>query len=262
MSKEIVVKVQFVLFVFVFFTMPAFSSDWPVLKHYDENHIAKIALPVGGIGTGTVSVNGRGQLVDWEIMNIPAKGFSTTMQGNDAPFFAIYMNDGKKSTTRGLMGPLLNSEYEHMEGRPADHHGIPRFGKATFDAAYPFGTVNLSDENLPVDVKMKVFNPLIPTNGDDSGIPIAVLRYVVKNKSDKPIDVSVCGSIRNFIGKDGSKFHRYWNGENYYDGAKKNKNEFRNENKLKGIYFLPDEIEKDDPAWGTMALTPDSQGKV
>lgn len=131
------------------------QKSWPILKHYDENHISKVAMPVGGIGTGTVSVNGRGSLVDWEIMNIPGKGFSTVTPGNDAPFFAIYINDGEKSYTKGLMGPLLDYEYEHMEGRPVDHHGIPRFEKASFDAAYPFGIVNLSDKNLPVDVDRK-----------------------------------------------------------------------------------------------------------
>lgn len=41
------------------------GQTWPVLKHYDENHISKVALPIGGIGTGTVSLNGRGSLVDW-----------------------------------------------------------------------------------------------------------------------------------------------------------------------------------------------------
>lgn len=259
MNKFIRIKLVFIA---IFLSVSTIASDWPVLKHYDENHIAKIALPLGGIGTGTVSVNGRGQLIDWEIMNVPAKGYSTTFHSCDPPFFAIYINDGEKDYTRGLMGPLLNSEYEHMEGNPVDHHGFPRFEKATFDAAYPFGIVNLSDNNLPVDVKMKVFNPLIPANADDSGIPIAVLRYVVTNKSNKPIDVSVCGSIRNFIGKDGSKFHRHWNGENCYDGAKNNKNEFRNEGNINGIYFMPGEIEKNDPAWGTMALTTDTQGKV
>ena len=30
-------------------------KTWPVLKHYDQNHVAKIALPLGGIGTGTLS---------------------------------------------------------------------------------------------------------------------------------------------------------------------------------------------------------------
>lgn len=256
-------KVFFVICISVFWVLPTFQiaaqpGDWPVLKHYDKNHVSKIALPVGGIGTGTVSVTGRGSLIDWEIMNRPGKGFSTVTPGNDAPFFAIYVENGEQRFTKGLMGPIPEYEYEHMEGRPVDHHGIPRFEEATFDAAYPFGIVNLRDRNLPVDVKMKVFNPLIPGDADASGIPIVVLRYEVTNKTDKPLRVSVCGSIRNFIGKDGSKFHFDWKGDKIYEGAEKNKNEFRQGESFKGIFFLPGEVKSDDPAWGTMALTTDA----
>jgi len=237
-------------------------SSWPVLKHYDENHVSKVALPVGGIGTGTVSISGRGNLVDWEIMNRPGKGFSTVTPGNDAPFFAIHIKEGEKSYTKGLMGPLFDYEYEHMEGRPVDHHGIPRFEKATFDAAYPFGIVNLSDSSMPIEVKLKTFNPLIPGDADASGIPIAVLRYEVSNKTDKPVTVSVCGSIRNFIGKDGSKFHDDWKGDKIFEGAVKNKNEFRSDGRFRGIYFKPGEVDELDPAWGTLALTTDAQTGV
>ena len=69
----------------LFFQMALAQKNWPILKHYDENHISKVAMPIGGIGTGTVSINGRGSLVDWEIMNIPGKGYSTVTPGNDAP---------------------------------------------------------------------------------------------------------------------------------------------------------------------------------
>ena len=34
-------------------------AEWPVLKHYDSAHLRQIALPLGGIGTGTVSLGGR-----------------------------------------------------------------------------------------------------------------------------------------------------------------------------------------------------------
>lgn len=115
-------------------------ADWPVLKTYDEQHLQQIALPLGGIGTGTVSLGGRGELRDWEIMNVPAKGYSTVTPGNNAPFFAIYVApDGGRPTTTLLAGPLYANEYLHYEGRPVDHHGLPRFDHATFRAAYPLG---------------------------------------------------------------------------------------------------------------------------
>ena len=137
-------------------------QEWPTLKHYDGQHLQRIALPLGGIGTGTVSLGGRGELCDWEIMNIPAKGYSTVTMGNHAPFFAIYTRpQGGVAQTTLLTGPLYTSEYLHYEGRGVNHHGMPRFESASFDAAYPFGQVNLSDEQLPVSVKIKGFNPLI-----------------------------------------------------------------------------------------------------
>jgi non-lysosomal glucosylceramidase len=250
------------LFVILLGVITLKAQNWPTLKQYDKNHISKIALPVGGIGTGTVSISGRGSLVDWEIMNLSGKGFSTVTPGNDAPFFAIHIRNGEKNYTKGLMGPLFDHEYEHMEGRPVNHHGIPRFEKATLDTAYPFVMVNLSDPGLPAEVKIKAFNPLIPGDADASGIPIAILRYEVSNKTNKPLTVSVCGSIRNFIGKDGSKFIYNSRGEKNYEGAAKNQNEFRNDTHFQGIFFRPGEVDKTDPAWGTMALTTDAASGV
>src|SRR2546427_1585947 len=54
----------------------ATNSSWPVLTRYDEQHLARIAMPLGGIGTGTISIGGRGDLRDWELVNKPAKGYA------------------------------------------------------------------------------------------------------------------------------------------------------------------------------------------
>lgn len=238
-------------------------QEWPVLKKYDQQHLYQIALPLGGIGTGTVSLGGRGELRDWEIMNVPAKKYSTVTTGNNAPFFAIYTKTESGNTATTLLaGPLYDHEYLHYEGRPVNHHGLPRFSNATFDAAYPFGQVNLSDDTLPVDVKIKGFNPLIPGDADASGIPIAILSYQVTNKTSEPLEVSICGSIRNFIGKDGSKFTSDWKGDYIPVGCKDNKNIYKSENGLKGIYFYSEGVDKNDPAYGTMALTTQDTGNV
>ncbi|HCP99560.1 MAG TPA: hypothetical protein DIT99_02160, partial [Candidatus Latescibacteria bacterium] len=61
---------------------------FPILNYYDKDHLSRIALPLGGIGTGTVSLGGRGDLRDWEIMNRPAKGFIPGDRFGCMPFFA------------------------------------------------------------------------------------------------------------------------------------------------------------------------------
>jgi uncharacterized protein (DUF608 family) len=231
-------------------------QEWPVLKTYDKNHLYQVALPLGGIGTGTVSLGGRGELRDWEIMNIPGKKYSTVTTGNNAPFFAIFAKpQNSPATTTLLAGPLYTQEYLHYEGRPVNHHGLPRFGDASFDAAYPFGQVHLSDKDLPVQVTIKGFNPFVPADEDASGLPVAILTYEVTNMTGQPLEASVCGSIRNFIGKDGSQFRTDWKGDYIPTGAEDNKNTYRETDGIKGIYFYSDGVGKDDPAWGTMALT-------
>ena len=153
------------------------TSEWPVLRRYDQEHLARIALPLGGIGTGTVSLGGRGDLRDWEIMNRPAKGF-VPLRGAFGPFFAVFTKTPDGDTrTRALEGPLELSAYEESHGSTAPNHGLPRFRQCSFAAAYPLGQVMLADPDMPIDVRLHAFNPLVPADPEISGIPVAVLRY-------------------------------------------------------------------------------------
>ena len=239
------------------------SQDWPKFKHYSQDHINKIALPVGGIGTGTISLGGIGDLRDWEIMNKPAKGFVGTPTGNRAPFFAIYVRtEGSIPKTRALMGPVDINEYESKEGRGPNSHGLPRFRECSFDAAYPFGQVNLADEDMPVKVTVKTFNPFIPANADQSGIPIVILRYKVENTTDKPMEVAISGSMENFIGADGSEWRLDWKGDFIPTGALKNFNEYRDKDGLKGIYMYSEGVKKDLETWGTVALSTSEESQI
>jgi len=253
-----------VILVFVILIMPCFanaqnellSEKIMVLKQYDSEHLYRIAMPIGGIGTGTVSLGGTGELRDWEIMNVPAKNYSTVTTGNDAPFFAIYTKEKNEDPkSKALLGPIHYANFQHYEGRAVDHHGLPRFRNASFESTYPFGMVNLSDSTMPVKVKMIGYNPFIPGNSDASGIPIAIIKYEIENISNSTIDVSVSGNIRNFIGKDGREYITDWKGDYIPVGAKNNKNIYRSNNKFSGIYMYSDSVDKASPAWGTMALT-------
>ena len=239
--------------------LPVFSQTktWPVLKHYEKEQTYRIAMPVGGIGTGDISIGGNGQWRDVEMMNKPGIGFYGSVTPQQAPCFMVFVQDkaGKKYA-KALMGPIPPDQYAGSEGSQAPNHGMPRFKSATFDAAYPFATVNLEDDEIPVSVKTKVFNPFIPCDADASGIPVAIIRYVVTNKTNQEMQVAVAGSMDNFIGMDGFKLDfNSFNRALTPVGAKNNRNTFRQSAHLAGIYMTSDSVDHDVSTWGNIALT-------
>ncbi|HEX6971409.1 MAG TPA: GH116 family glycosyl-hydrolase, partial [Limnochordia bacterium] len=221
------------------------SPDWPVLTAYDQAHLGRIALPLGGIGTGTVSLGGRGDLRDWEIVNRPAKGFIPTVPGLTArgPFFALWAADQTgRSVVRVLEG-VLDPPYEGVMGETRPNHGLPRFRECAFYAAYPFGQVVLRDPAMPLLARIEAFNPLIPGDADRSGIPVAFLRLVLINPRAAPVQASVCGSIVNFIGTDGRAGR-----------PQRNRNLYREEGDVRGLWMYSEGVDPDSEAYGTMAL--------
>ncbi len=226
------------------------AAPWPVLREYDQEHLARIALPLGGIGTGTVSLGGRGNLTDWEIVNRTAKGFvpghprlATQRLG---PFFALQAQAaGSPPVARALEGPLPAEDYEGGSGAVARNHGLPRFRACRFRAAYPLGQVLLTDPALPLEVRIEAYNPLIPGDAESSGLPLAVLRFVLHNPTAQDVAASVCGSLPNFIGTDGAAGR-----------ARGNRNAFRVQAApaLAGLLLSSDGVPADAEQWGTIAL--------
>lgn len=213
---------------------------WPVLRRYDAAHSLRIAMPLGGIGTGTVSLGGRGDLRDWEIVNRPAKGWSPR-----SSFFAVRAAaaDGEEPVVRALEGPIDLVLYEGAHGAAVPNHGLPRFRNSEFLAAYPFGQVALTDPAMPVDARLEAFNPLVPLDVDASAIPFAMLRYVVRNRTGTDLDVSVVGSVQNFVGTDGTS-----------GVPDNNRNSARRAPGLTGVFLDSAGVDETAEQWGSLAL--------
>src|SRR4051794_8138161 len=149
--------------------------------------LAEVAFPLGGIGTGTVSLGGRGQLRDWEIFNRPGKG-------RDLPytFFAIYAEaEGAPGVAR-VLERRLQPPYTGQMGVPTRSvPGLPRLQEAAFLGEYPFAWMSFTDETLPVEVHLEAFNPFIPMNERDSGLPVAVFRWILTNRGEAPVRATV-----------------------------------------------------------------------
>lgn len=225
------------------------SLTWPILTRYDQNHLNCIALPIGGIGTGTISLGGRGNLRDWEVVNRPAKNFNP-----DFTFFALYAKPAGCPPVTRLLEGILPPPYEGAGGCTARLHGLPRFRKCSFAAAYPFGQVYLSDPEVPVEVRLETFNPLIPGDAEASGIPVAVIRFVLRNKTKRRVAAAICASLKNFIGMDGKS-----------GKPLKNRNVFRqtiDPVTVQGVWMTSAGVDPQAEQFGTLALTTLAGGAV
>jgi non-lysosomal glucosylceramidase len=182
---------------------PTLTHPWPVLRtHGPDAGVA--AFPLGGIGTGNVSIGARGELRDWEIANHPDKGTWLPFT-----FFAIRARPrGQEAVTR-----VLESRIQAPHEGDSGHHigkvaGLPRLADSRMTGEYPLLSVEFADDDLPVEVRLEAFTPLVPLDVHASGLPGAVLRYVVHNPLETPVAVTVAGSMSSPVGVVGHNvFH-------------------------------------------------------
>ncbi len=216
------------------------------LRVFDGPSFKELAFPLGGIGTGTVSLGNRGQLRDWEIFNRPGKGV-------DLPFtfFALaFSQNNQKPVVRVLEGPLA-PPFTGGDGIARTKvPGLPRMEKVRFRGEYPFAWVELEDSKIPLQVTLEAFNPFIPLKAEDSGIPAVMLRFRVRNLSRQPAQVTIAGSLLNPIGYDGAGVI----GGVGSDKFGQNVNEVRKTASLNGLFLSSRKVKPDSPAFGTMAL--------
>jgi len=212
---------------------------------FEGASLREVAFPLGGIGTGTVSLGGRGNLRDWEIFNRPGKGV-------DLPFtfFALYFEQGGTKRVRVLEGPLEPPFTTGFGFRREDVPGLPRMEKARFMGEYPFAEVELSDSQIPLAVTLEAFNPFVPLQAEDSGIPAAVIRFKVKNLGPSPAKITIAGSILNSVGYDGEGQV----GGLGNDKFGQNVNELKRTAALRGLALSSKKVKTGTPAFGTMAL--------
>lgn len=162
------------------------------------------AFPLGGIGTGNVSIGARGEFRDWEIANRPDKGNSLPFT-----FFAVRAAPSDGEAVTRVLESRIRPPYEGDEGlRIGKVAGLPRLRETTMRGEYPLLTIDFDDDVLPVGVQLLAFTPLVPLDTNASGLPAAVLRYRVHNPTDGAVEVSIAGSMSNPIGYHGrSDYH-------------------------------------------------------
>jgi non-lysosomal glucosylceramidase len=207
---------------------------------YRGAQLAQIAFPLGGIGTGMITLGGSGQLRTWEVRNRPAKAGVMPRA-----FFAVRVRRGSRwSTTRVLVGPPAGRREEG--GHSAPRHagqGLPHFRECVFHGEFPIARVALSDPDVPVAVALTAFNPFIPLNPDDSSIPVAILLYEFENPTRSTLDLTVVGNLTNIVGEREGRV-----------------NEARTQDGLTGLWLSHGTMPKDAPQYGSLVLATSAAG--
>ncbi|MGA8028376.1 MAG: GH116 family glycosyl-hydrolase [Bryobacteraceae bacterium] len=220
------------------------TIDYP--RVFSGRQLAMIAFPLGGVGAGSVSLGGRGQLRDWEIFNRADKGNSLSYA-----LPAIWVQAGDSKPVARVLEARYQPPYEGQDGLGSQNApGLSRLASARFTGEYPLARIDFEDHALPVQVSLEAFTPFIPHQPDDSGLPIAVLRYRIENTDSRKARVSVAWSIENPVRSQ----------ENSPAAEDRRSNVFRATDTLSGLFMMNPGISSTDPFHGSFVLGLLNQG--
>jgi uncharacterized protein (DUF608 family) len=173
---------------------------------YRGDYLEAISLPLGGVGSGNIQVNGKAERHIWQIFN----NFSLATIPNS--FFGLRV---KAAGETEKIRALQISSVEPFKGMDS----------LTFKGEYPFGWYDFIDSELPVSVEMEVFSPFIPLQPKESAIPTAIFSFTATNTSDTEVEVSIFGTQKNAVGYTGNPIYGEIGGApsggdeiNYFDG--------------------------------------------
>ena len=210
---------------------------------FTGEQLKMLAFPLGGVGSGSLALGGRGQLRDWEIFNRPNKGFSPPYA-----FPAIWIKAGDAKPIARVLEARILPPYEGQDGLGSNNSpGLSRIATAEFTAQYPLAHLRFQDPSLPVKIELDAFSPFIPHDPDASGLPVAILRYRVSNPGRSSADVAIAFSIDNPV-KAPSR------NDQARDPKDPRVNEHRTADRLEGLLMTNPGVAAGDPMQGSFVL--------
>ncbi|MFC1538299.1 GH116 family glycosyl-hydrolase [Candidatus Latescibacterota bacterium] len=222
---------------------------------YTGERLQCVAMPLGGIGTGTVALCGDGSLRQWQIFNninhlafLPCTHFILQTGGSSSPprilqsaeTYDIPYEADTHCITDYVVPPWLKKILE-------TYRGVDRI---TYTGEYPFARLNYHLTDSPVDISLEAFNPMIPGNVNDSGIPVILFTFTLKNTGKRTVTADLWATMQNGVGFDGVSTINGIRNQGY--GG--NQNNIVRLPKFTAVTMTNGSIEPDDNHYGTMAL--------
>jgi uncharacterized protein (DUF608 family) len=168
---------------------------------YEGPYLNRVAFPIGGIGAGMVCLEGTGAVSHISVRN--------TMEVFNEPctFAAICIKGQDRNIAKVLEGPVpgwkIFGKPGTGNGAGGTSYGFPRFENVSFLARFPFAHVQLSDADIPLEVKVTGWSPFVPANADMSSLPAGALEYTFKNPTGRTIEAVFSYNSKNFMASGG-----------------------------------------------------------
>src|SRR6476660_2989539 len=163
---------------------------------YTGAHLNRLAFPIGGIGSGMFCLEGTGAISHMSIRNKPDIF-------NEPSLFAAIRINGIKNGVKVLEGSVpdwkMFGQKGTGNGAAGSTYGLPRFESATFKTEFPFASIDLHDKDLPVKVNIRGWSPFIPTEEDDSSLPVGAIEYTFTNTGKAAVDAVFSFNTKNFL---------------------------------------------------------------
>ena len=214
-------------------------------RRFHGRQLRMISFPLGGVAAGSIGLGGRGQLVNWEIFNRPNKGFRPAYA-----FPSIWAQSGGGKPVARVLESRIVAPFEGQDGLGSNNvPGLSRLESATFIGEYPLAHIDFQDSAVPVKVELDAFSPFIPHEPDDSGLPVAILRYRVSNPGFSAATVGIAFSIENPVNTKADN-----GGAARQKSSEGRRNEYRRENQIAGLVMSNPALLPDDPMAGEFVL--------
>ena len=136
---------------------------------YSGKYLDRISFPVGGIGAGMFCLDGTGSISNMSVHNRPDVF-------NEPNMFAAISVKGIPNGTKVIEGQVPDwkkfGQPNSANGSPGTSYGFPRFSQSKFTARFPFALLEMKDDDIPLEVALTGWSPFIPTDADNSSLPV------------------------------------------------------------------------------------------
>ncbi len=140
-------------------------------RTYTGANLEYVLMPIGGIGTGTVWLDGQGRLAVWQIFN------NFTEERLQNAVFALRIGNDLRV--------LQTVPEQNVSGLPS----------LSYEGGYPIARLRFDTGDLPVEIMLEAFNPFIPLDAFHSALPCAIFRWTVRNRTRRSVSLSLLATL-------------------------------------------------------------------